>query len=38
MALLLRSTRSLLACIVAHGVTNLSLGIYVLTTGNWKYW
>ncbi len=38
MALLLRQTRSLFACIVAHGVTNLALGIFVLVTHNWKYW
>jgi len=37
-ALLLRQTRSLFACIVAHGVTNLALGIYILTTGEWHYW
>lgn len=37
-ALLLRATRSLFACIVAHAVTNLSLGIYVLLSGDWKYW
>jgi CAAX prenyl protease-like protein len=36
--LLLRQTRSLFACVVAHGVTNLALGIYVLTTHAWKYW
>lgn len=36
--LLLRQTRSLFACIVAHGVTNLALGVYVLTTHAWKYW
>lgn len=36
--LLLRATRSLLACIVAHGITNLCLGIYVLSSGDWKYW
>jgi hypothetical protein len=35
---LLRWTRSLFACIVAHGVTNLALGTYVLMTGDWKYW
>jgi CAAX prenyl protease-like protein len=35
---LLRWTRSLFACIVAHGVTNLALGVYVLATGDWKYW
>jgi CAAX prenyl protease-like protein len=35
---LLRWTGSLFACVVAHGVTNLALGIYVLATGDWKYW
>lgn len=35
---LLRWTRSLFAVIVAHGVTNLGLGVYVLATGDWKYW
>ena len=38
MALLLRQTRNLFACIVAHGVTNLALGIFVMVTHNWKYW
>lgn len=37
-ALLLRRTRSLFAVIVAHAVTNLTLGVYVLLTGDWKYW
>ncbi|MES2465111.1 MAG: CAAX prenyl protease-related protein [Armatimonadota bacterium] len=37
-AYLLRVTRSIFACIVAHAVTNLALGIYILTTGDWKYW
>ncbi len=37
-ALLLRKTESLFACIIAHGVTNLCLGIYVLSSGDWKYW
>ena len=36
--LLLRQTRSLFACCIAHAVTNLALGIYVLTTHNWFYW
>jgi CAAX prenyl protease-like protein len=36
--LLLRQTRSLFACIVAHAVTNLALGMYVLTTQNWRFW
>lgn len=37
-ALLLRQTKSLFACIVAHAVTNGALGAYVLITGDWKYW
>jgi uncharacterized protein len=37
-ALLLRWTRSLFACVVAHGVTNLALGLYVLVTRDWVYW
>lgn len=36
--LLLRQTKSLFACAVAHGVTNLTLGIYVLSTHQWNYW
>lgn len=36
--LLLYKTRSLSACIIAHGVTNLALGIYVLNTGRWYFW
>ncbi len=35
---LLAWRRNVLACIVAHGVTNLCLGGYVLLTGEWKYW
>jgi CAAX prenyl protease-like protein len=31
-------TRSLMDCIVAHGVTNLCLSLYVLATGKWEYW
>jgi CAAX prenyl protease-like protein len=37
-AYLFRVTRSLFACIIAHSVTNLALGIYILITGDWKYW
>ena len=36
--LLLYRTRSLYACVVAHGVTNLVLGLYVLRTGLWSFW
>lgn len=35
---LLVRTRSLGACIIAHGVTNLLLGIYVLWTHDWAFW
>lgn len=31
-------TRSLPACIVAHGVTNLLLGFYILNTRQWGFW
>ena len=37
-ALLLRQTKSLFACIVAHSTTNLALGIYVILTQDWVYW
>jgi CAAX prenyl protease-like protein len=37
-SLLLRRTRSLGACVLAHGVTNFLLGVYVLTTGRWEFW
>ena len=30
--------KSLKGCIIAHGVTNLGLGIYVLWTDNWIFW
>ena len=30
--------KGLLAAIVAHVVTNLALGLYVLETGNWQFW
>lgn len=38
MAWLLVRTRSLGACIIAHGITNLLLGIYVLHTHDWAFW
>jgi uncharacterized protein len=31
-------TRSLKACILAHGLTNLGLGIYVLVGQQWRFW
>jgi hypothetical protein len=36
--LLLYRTKSLFSCIIAHAVTNLLLGVYVLMTGQWQYW
>jgi uncharacterized protein len=37
-AVLLVRTKSLGACIIAHGVTNFLLGIYVLYTHDWAFW
>jgi CAAX prenyl protease-like protein len=36
--LLLYKTGRLWPCILAHAVTNLSLGIHVLMTGQWQWW
>jgi CAAX prenyl protease-like protein len=36
--LLLVKTRSLGACVIAHGVTNFLLGAFVLYTRNWYFW
>ncbi len=36
--LVLYYTRSLFIAIFSHGITNLLLGIYVITTGNWQFW
>jgi len=38
MCALIARTRNLFACIVAHGVTNLLLGAYVLQFHQWQYW
>ena len=35
---LLRGTKNFFACVLAHGVTNLLLGIFVLHTAQWQYW
>jgi CAAX prenyl protease-like protein len=37
-AWLLWRTKSVAACVVSHVVANLALGIYVIATGDWKYW
>ena len=31
-------TRSLASCVLAHAITNLLLGIYILRTGQWGFW
>ncbi|MDD2499237.1 MAG: CAAX prenyl protease-related protein [Geobacter sp.] len=36
--LLLYYTRSITLCILAHALTNLLLGIYVLATQQWRFW
>jgi CAAX prenyl protease-like protein len=35
---LLAATKSLSACVVSHAVANFVLGLYVLTTGDWRFW
>ncbi|MBD3236564.1 MAG: CAAX prenyl protease-related protein [Candidatus Eisenbacteria bacterium] len=30
--------RDLFTCVLAHAVTNLGLGLYVLATGRWDFW
>lgn len=37
-AWLLHQSKSVSACFVSHAVANLGLGVYVLSTGQWKYW
>ena len=37
-AWLLRWSKSVSACFVSHAVANLGLGIYVMVTGDWKFW
>ena len=37
-AWLLRWSQSVTACFISHAVANLGLGIYVLITGDWKFW
>lgn len=36
--ILLYRTKSIAHCIIAHGVTNLALGSYILYTGKWYFW
>jgi CAAX prenyl protease-like protein len=37
-AALLVYTKSLGACMIAHAVTNLLLGVYVLVWRDWSFW
>jgi hypothetical protein len=37
-SLLLYKTRRLWPCVLAHGVTNLLLGVHVLVTQAWQWW
>ena len=37
-AWLVWQAKSLSACVVSHAVANLALGLYVIATGDWKYW
>ncbi len=37
-AWLVHKSKSITACVISHAVTNLALGIYVMTTGHWKFW
>jgi uncharacterized protein len=36
--LLYYRTKSIAQCILSHAVTNLALAIYVLSTGQWRFW
>jgi CAAX prenyl protease-like protein len=31
-------TKSVAACVVSHATANLALAVYVLATGDWKFW
>ena len=35
---LLRRTRSIWACVIAHAVSNAALAAWVLARGDWKFW
>lgn len=36
--LLLYYTKSISHCMLSHAITNFALGIYVLLTGQWRFW
>ena len=31
-------TKNLTACIIAHALTNLGLGLYIIATKQWGFW
>jgi CAAX prenyl protease-like protein len=35
---LYKKTRNLRAPIISHAVTNGTLGLWILATGNWRFW
>lgn len=37
-SVILYRTRNITQCILAHAVTNLALAVYVVTTGQWRFW
>ena len=37
-AWLLHWSRSVSTCVLSHAVANLALGVYVMRTGDWKFW
>jgi uncharacterized protein len=37
-AWLVWQTKSITACVISHAIANLALGLYVIATGDWKYW
>ncbi len=36
--LILYFTRNISQCIIAHAITNLALGVYVICSGKWYFW
>ena len=35
---LMAYTKSFWDCVIAHAITNLMLGVYVVKTGDWQLW
>ena len=36
--LIAHRTRSLSSCVLAHAITNLALGLWIMATGQWGFW